>query len=61
MKEKLNKEALEMVAGGAGEDWEEIVRRMINNSEQADVSTENQSDPEPLLPHSKKIKGKLYK
>jgi len=58
---KLDVEALKNVSGGAGEDWDEIVRRIINNIEQMDTSTQNQSDSEPFFPHSKKAKGKLYK
>ena len=61
-KYKLDVEALNNVSGGAGEDWDEIVRRIINNNiEQMDTSTQNQSDSEPFFPHSKKAKGKLYK
>ena len=61
-KYKLDVEALKNVSGGAGEDWDEIVRRIINNNiEQMDTSTQNQSDSEPFFPHSKKAKGKLYK
>ena len=60
-KYKLDVEALKDVSGGAGEDWSEIARRIINNIEQMDTSTQNQSDSEPFFPHSKKAKGKLYK
>ena len=30
-KEKLNDELLDQVSGGAGEDWSEIARRMMEN------------------------------
>ena len=61
-KYKLDVEALKDVSGGAGEDWSEIARRMMENSnEQLDDSSQNQSNPEPFFPHSKKAKGKLYK
>jgi hypothetical protein len=61
-KYKLDVEALNDVSGGAGEDWSEIARRMMENSnEQLDDSSQNQSNPEPFFPHSKKAKGKLYK
>ena len=59
-KYELDIDELKNVSGGAGEDWHEIVRRIINN-EQIDVSNQNQTDLEPIFPHSKKIKGKLYK
>ena len=59
---KLDDEILKNVSGGAGEDWSEIARRMMENSnEQLDDSSQNQSNPEPFFPHSKKAKGKLYK
>ena len=61
-KYKLDDEILKNVSGGAGEDWSEIARRMMENSnEQLDDSSQNQSDSEPFFPHSKKAKGKLYK
>ena len=61
-KYKLDVEALKDVSGGAGEDCSEIARRMMENSnEQLDDSSQNQSNPEPFFPHSKKAKGKLYK
>ena len=59
---KLDDEILKNVSGGAGEDWSEIARRMMENSnEQLDDSSQDQSNPEPFFPHSKKAKGKLYK
>jgi hypothetical protein len=61
-KYKLDDEALKDVSGGTGEDWSEIARRMMENSnEKLDDSSQNQSIPEPFFPHSKKAKGKLYK
>ncbi len=63
-KYKLDVEALNDVSGGAGEDWSEIARRMMENSnEQLDVSSQNDITKVPDLdnPHSKKAKGKLYK
>ena len=63
-KEKLNDDLLEQVSGGAGEDWNEIARRMMENSnEQLDDSTRNDITkvPDLVSPHSKKAKGKLYK
>ena len=61
-KDKLDVEALKDVSGGAGEDWSEIARRMMEiSNEQLDDSSQNQSNPEPFFPHSKKAKGKLYK
>ena len=61
---RLDDEALKNVSGGAGEDWSEIARRMMENSnEQLDDSTQNDITRAPDLdnPHSKKAKGKLYK
>ena len=61
---KLDDEILKNVSGGAGEDWSEIARRMMENSnEQLDDSTRNDITKLPDLdnPHSKKAKGKLYK
>ena len=61
---RLDDEALKNVSGGAGEDWSEIARRMMENSnEQLDDSTQNDITKVPDLdnPHSKKAKGKLYK
>ena len=52
------------VSGGAGEDWSEIARRMMENSnEQLDDSSRNDITKVPDLdnPHLKKAKGKLYK
>ena len=60
-KYELDVEELKNVSGGAGEDWDEILRRINNNNEQIDVSIQNQSYSEPFFPHSKKLKGKLYK
>ena len=63
-KYKLDVEALNDVSGGAGEDWSEIARRMMENSnEQLDDSSQNDITKVPDLdnPHSKKAKGKLYK
>ena len=63
-KSKLDIEALKNVSGGAGEDWNEIARRMMENSnEQLDDSTQNDITKVPDLdnPHSKKAKGRLYK
>ena len=63
-KYKLDVEALNDVSGGAGEDWSEIERRMMENSnEQLDDSSRNDITKVPDLdnPHSKKAKGKLYK
>ncbi len=63
-KYKLDVEALNDVSGGAGEDWSEIARKMMENSnEQLDVSSQNDITKVPDLdnPHSKKAKGKLYK
>ena len=63
-KYKLDVEALNDVSGGAGEDWSEIARRMMENSnEQLDDSSRNDITKVPDLdnPHSKKAKGKLYK
>ena len=59
-KEKLSLETLEMIAGGTGEDWEEIARRMYDNT---DHEIENDITKVPDLdnPHSKKLKGKLYR
>jgi hypothetical protein len=59
-KEKLSVETLEKVSGGAGEDWEEIARRMYDNT---DHEIENDITKVPDLdnPHSKKLKGKLYR
>ena len=59
-KEKLSLETLEMIAGGTGEDWEEIARRMYDNT---DHEIENDITKVPDLdnPHSKKQKGKLYR
>ena len=61
---RLDDEALKNVSGGAGEDWSEIARRMMENSnEQLDNSSRNDITKVPDLdnPHSKKAKGKLYK
>ena len=61
---KLDDESLKYVSGGAGEDWSEIARRMMENSnEQLDDSTRNDITKVPDLdnPHSKKAKGKLYR
>ena len=61
---RLDDEALKNVSGGAGEDWSEIARRMMENSnEQLDDSTRNDITKLPDLdnPHSKKAKGKLYR
>ena len=61
---RLDDEALKNVSGGAGEDWSEIARRMMENSnEQLDGSSRNDITKVPDLdnPHSKKAKGKLYK
>lgn len=57
---KLNDVELEMVSGGAGEDWNEIARRMYDNT---DHEIENDITKVPDLdnPHSKKQKGKLYR
>ena len=63
-KYKLDVEALNDVSGGAGEDWSEIARIMMENSnEQLDDSSRNDITKVPDLdnPHSKKAKGKLYK
>ena len=63
-KYKLDVEALNDVSGGAGEDWSEIARRMMENSnEQLDDYSRNDITKVPDLdnPHSKKAKGKLYK
>ena len=63
-KYKLDVEALKDVSGGAGEDWSEIARRMMEYSnEQLDDSTRNDITKVPDLdnPHSKKAKGKLYR
>lgn len=59
-KEELSVETLEKVSGGAGEDWEEITRRMYDNT---DHEIENDITKVPDLdnPHSKKLKGKLYR
>ena len=59
-KEKLSVETLDKVSGGAGEDWEEIARRMYDNT---DHEIENDITKVPDLdnPHSKKQKGKLYR
>ena len=61
---RLDDEALKNVSGGAGKDWSEIARRMMENSnEQLDDSSRNDITKVPDLdnPHSKKAKGKLYK
>ena len=61
---RLDDEVLKNVSGGAGEDWSEIARRMMENSnEQLDDSSRNDITKVPDLdnPHSKKAKGKLYK
>ena len=61
---RLDDEALKNVSGGAGEDWNEIARRMMENSnEQLDDSSQNDITRVPDLdnPHSKKAKGNLYK
>ena len=61
---RLDDEALKNVSGGAGEDRNEIARRMMENSnEQLGDSTQNDITKVPDLdnPHSKKAKGKLYK
>ncbi len=61
-KNKLDVEALKDVSGGAGEDWNEIARRMMENSnEQLGDSSQNPSMPDLDNPHSKKAKGKLYR
>ena len=54
---KLDDEILKNVSGGAGEDWSEIARRMMENSnEQLDDSSQNQSNPEPFSRIRKKRK-----
>ena len=61
---RLDDEALKNVSGGAGEDWSEIARRMMENSnEQLDDSTRNDITKLPDLdnPHARKAKGKLFK
>ena len=61
---RLDDEALKNVSGGAGEDWSEIARRMMENrNEQLVDSSRNDITKVPDLdnPHSKKAKGKLYK
>lgn len=57
---KLDDSELEMVTGGTGEDWNEIARRMYDNT---DHEIENDITKVPDLdnPHSKKQKGKLYR
>ena len=63
-KYKLDVEALNDVSGGAGEDWSEIARRMMENSnEQLDDSSQNDITKVPDLEKTKKkkAKGKLYK
>ena len=59
---KLNDVELEMVSGGAGEDWNEIARRMYDNTDH-ELGSENDITKIPDLasPHSKKSKGKLYR
>ena len=61
-KEKLSVETLEKVSGGAGEDWEEIARRMYDNTDH-ELGSENDITKIPDLasPHSKKSKGKLLR
>ena len=53
-KYELDVEELKNVSGGAGADWNEILRRISNNNEQIDVYNQNQTDLEPIFPHSKK-------
>ena len=59
-KEKLSVETLEKVSGGAGEDWEEIARRMYDNTDH-EIENDITKVPDLVNPHSKKQKGKLYR
>ena len=59
---KLNDMELEMISGGTGEDWNEIARRMYDNTDHELGSAHHITDsPEWDDPHSKKSKGKLYR
>ena len=62
---RLDDEALKNVSGGAGEDWSEIARRMMEHFQEYwnEKVSENDITRAPDLdnPHSKKAKGKLYK
>lgn len=60
MKENINYEAMEKISGGTGEDWEELVRRMYDNTDH-EIGSENDITKIPVLDshHSKKQKGKL--
>ena len=59
---KLDDSELEMVTGGTGEDWNEIARRMYDNTDH-ELGSENDITKIPDLasPHSKKSKGKLLR
>ena len=54
---KLDDSELEMVTGGTGEDWNEIARRMYDNT---DHETDSGNDDD-LWTHSKAKKGNLYR
>ena len=51
---------MEKISGGTGEDWEELVRRMYDNTDH-EIGSENDITKIPVLDshHSKKQKGKL--
>lgn len=61
-KENIHPETLEKISGGAGENWEELAKRMYENTDH-ELETENDITEVPDLgnPHSKKAKGKLYR
>ena len=61
-KKNIHPETLGKISGGAGENWEELAKRMYENTDH-ELESENDITKIPDLgnPHSKISKGKLYK